>query len=374
MHEFHYNSYAQEIIFGAGSLSHLSESVDHFGCQRFMLCANHSIRAGGHLTSIEKILGDRLVAVFDQVQPHVQDVQVDEILALAIERKVDAIIGMGGGSPIGIAKAVSTELAKHIKTVFTVIAIPTTYAGSEMTPVYGITYTKEDLPRKVTSNNPKSIPKLVIYDPNLTLDLSAQMTASTGINALAHCIEALYSITRNPLSTLAATSAMYYIFDSLLPCYTNAADSDARTDMLLGSHLAGLSLASVSMGLHHGLCHVLGGTANVPHGIANSIFLPHAIRFNAQAVAPQLLPAAEAMGIPLNGISPTVVVEAMVQKIFHLIAQMNLPQHLRAAGVGLKESDLPRLASIAFQNRTVQNNPRPITDVSQLEELLQEAW
>ena len=383
MDEFRYVSYNQEVIFGAGSLERLSDLADSFGRQRFMLCANHSLRVNGHIASIENALGKRLVAIFDKVHPHVQDVQLDEVVALAIEKKVDAFIGLGGGSPIGMAKAGAAALETKYtesaesngnQTVIPVIAIPTTYAGSEMTPVYGITHTNENPPRKVTYNNPKILPKLVIYDPNLTLDLPAQMTASTGINALAHCIEALYSIKRNPLSTLAATSAVYYIFNSLLRCYTNADDSDARTDMFLGSHLAGLSLASVTMGLHHGLCHVLGGTANLPHGIANSIILPHAIRFNAEATAPQLLPAAEAMGIPVNGIGTNIVAEAMVQKIFHIIGQMNLPQRLRDAGVGLKESDLPRLAAIAFQNRTVQNNPKPITDVAQLEELLREAW
>ncbi len=380
MDEFRYVSYNQEVIFGAGSLERLSDLANSFGRQRFMLCANHSLRVNGHIASIENALGERLVAVFDRVRPHVQDVQLDEVLTQAIEKKVDAFIGMGGGSPIGMAKAASAVLEMNYaesngnQTVVPVIVIPTTYAGSEMTPVYGVTHTNENPPRKVTTNDPKRVPKLVIYDPNLTLDLPAQLTASTGINALAHCIEALYSVKRNPLSTLAATSAVHYIFDSLLRCYTNGDDSAARRDMLLASHLAGLSLASVAMGLHHGLCHVLGGTANVPHGIANSIILPHAIRFNAEATATQLLPAAEAMGIPISGISPNVVVEAMVQKIFHLIAQMNLPQHLRDAGVGLRESDLPRLAALAFQNRTVQNNPRPITDVSQLEELLREAW
>ena len=380
MDEFRYVSYNQEVIFGSGSLERLSELADGLGYQRFMLCANHSLRANGHISSIENALGKRLVELFDRVHPHVQDVQLDEVLTLAIEKNVDAFIGMGGGSPIGMAKAAAAALEKKYaksignQTVVPVIAIPTTYAGSEMTPVYGITHTNENPSRKVTYNNPKIIPKLVIYDPNLTLDLPAQMTASTGINALAHCIEALYSIKRNPLSTLAATSAVYCIFDSLLRCYTNGDDSAPRTHMLLGSHLAGLSLASVTMGLHHGLCHVLGGTANVPHGIANSIILPHAIRFNAEETAPQLLPAAEAMGIPINGIGPNIVIEAMVQKIFHLTGQMNLPHRLRDAGVGLKESDLPRLAAIAFQNRTVQNNPRPITDVAQLEELLREAW
>ena len=377
MDEFRYVSYAQEVIFNAGSLERLSELAAHLGRQRFMLCTNHSMRVSGYLSSIENALGERLVAVFDQVRPHVQDIQVDEVVALAVEKNVDAFIGMGGGSPIGMAKAASATLEKKYaddQVVIPVIAIPTTYAGSEMTPVYGITHTNENPPRKVTTNDPKSVPKLVIYDPNLTLDLPAKMTASSGINALAHCIEALYSIKRNPLSTAAATAGVRYIYNSLLQCYKHPHDLEARTEMLLGSHLAGLSLASVTMGLHHGLCHVLGGTTGIPHGIANSIILPHAIRFNADETASQLLPAAQAMGIPVNGIKPTVAVEAMVQKIFHLIRQMNLPQRLRDAGVPLQEADLPRLAQLGFQNSTVQNNPILITDVSQIEELLKEAW
>ena len=200
------------------------------------------------------------------------------------------------------------------------------------------------------------------------------LTASTGINALAHCIEALYSTKRNPISTAAATSGVRHIFNALLRCYTHPNDVEARTEMLQGAHLAGLSLASVSMGLHHGLCHVLGGTANIPHGIANSIILPHAIRFNADVTASQLLPAAEAMGISLNGSSPLVAVETMAQNIFDLVGQMHLPQRLRDAGVNLKESDLPQLAQIAFQNRTVQNNPKPITEPAQIEKLLRAAW
>ena len=374
MDAFHYNSYAQEVIFGSSSLHHLSEWVDRSACQRFMLCANPSMRAGGKINLIESILGDRLTVVFARVQPHVQDVQVDEVLTLAAENKVDAVIGMGGGSPIGMAKAVSAVFAKDSNAEFPVIAIPTTYAGSEMTAVFGITQTKEDPPRKVTVNHPNSVPKLVIYDPTLTVDLPPQLTASTGINALAHCIEALYSIKRNPLSTAAATMGVHHIFNALLRCYTHPEDLETRAEMLLGAHLAGLSLSSVTMGLHHGLCHVLGGTANIPHGIANSIILPHAIRFNASATATQLLSVAAEMEIPINGIKPIVVIEAMVQKLFHFIGQMHLPQRLRDAGVGLQHSDLPYLAEIAFQNRTVHNNPKPITNELQIAELLHDAW
>ncbi len=366
MDGFHYTSFAQEIIFAPGALAQLSEAVGRFGWRRMLLCTSHSMQSNGYVNSIKSSLGGVLVDVFDHVQPHVQDVQVKEVFTLAAENNVDAVIGMGGGSPIGMAKAVGFQL--H----FPIIAIPTTYAGSEMTPVYGITHTDENPPRKVTVNDPKIAPTLVIYDPQLTLDLPPELTASTGVNALAHCIEALYSKTRNPLSTAAATDGARHIHSALLTCYQDGKNLDARTEILLGAHLAGLSLASVSMGLHHGLCHVLGGSANIPHGIANGIILPRAIRFNAEATAPQLLPAAEAMNIPENGINSKRVIEALAHHIHELIGQMNLPQRLR--DVGVSESDIPRLAQIAFQNRTVQNNPKPITDPMQLEQLFRDAW
>ena len=366
MDGFNYVSYVQEVIFAPGALARLHEAVVRLGWQRLMLCASHSMRSGGQVGLVESNLGGKLVAVFENVQPHVQDVQVREALVLASEKKVDAVIGIGGGSPIGMAKAVGFQLNHPI------IAIPTTYAGSEMTPVYGITHTDENPPRKVTVNDSKIVPRLVIYDPEITLDLHPTLTASTGINALAHCVEALYSKTRNPVSTVAAVDGVRHVDNALLSCYQDGTNLIARAEMLLGSHLAGLSLASVSMGLHHGLCHVLGGSAGVPHGMANAIILPHAIRFNADATAPQLIPAAEAMKVSENGSRPTGVIEALVEKIDELIHNMNLPQRLREVGVA--ESDLPRLAQLAFQNRTVQNNPKPITDVTQLESLLRGAW
>jgi len=375
--EFRYLSYPQEVIFAPGVLARLSEAVDRSGWQRLLLCTSHSLQANGQVDSLKSALGGRLVGMFDRVQPHVQDMQVDEVLALAVAHEIDAVIGMGGGSPIGMAKAVSYAFGTAFPAAqpsLPIIAIPTTYAGSEMTAVYGMTHTHETPPRKVTVNDPKIAPKLVIYDPGLTLALPPPLTASTGINALAHCIEALYSVTRHPLSTAAALSGIRHISGALFRCYQAGNNLEARTEMFIGSHLAGLSLASVSMGLHHGLCHVLGGTANVPHGIANSIILPHAIRFNADVTAPQLLPAAEALGISVNGISPMVAMDALAQKVFELIGRMNVPQRLRDAGVALKESDLPSLAQLAFQNRTVQNNPKPITEPAQIETLLRNAW
>jgi len=142
--------------------------------------------------------------------------------------------------------------------------------------------------------------------------------------------------------------------------------------MLKGAYLAGTALSSVAMGLHHGLCHVLGGSAGVPHGIANGIMLPHAMRFNREATAPQLAPAAEAMGITLAGRSAEVVVQEAIEAIYAMIGQMNLPQHLR--DVGVEERDLARLAQAALQSQAVRNNPRPITEAAQIEAVLRAAW
>jgi alcohol dehydrogenase class IV len=384
MREFHYTNYAQDILFGPGSLSQLSEAVDRFGWQRLMLCSTRSLRRGGQIAAVEQALGQRLVATYEHIQPHVLDSQFTEALALAQRHMIDAVIGLGGGSPIGMAKALSLAFegqesgqpARALTPLdqprVPVIAIPTTYAGSEMTPVYGVTHQSDGQSRKITVTDARVAPKLTIYDPLLTLDLSPEMTASTGINALAHCIEALYSITRNPLSTAAALSGIRSIVTALPRCYANGNDAEARTEMLTGAFLAGTALAHVSMALHHGLCHTLGGTAGVPHGVANSIVLPHAMRFNSDAAAPQLAHAAEAMGIERVGRSDEVVAEGAAQFVSRLITQLNLPQRLRDAGV--KEGDLPNLSRVALQSRAVQSNPKPITNAAQLEVLLRAAW
>jgi alcohol dehydrogenase len=384
MDKFSFLSFAQEVIFEAGALTQLGQAVERFGLERLLLITSRSVQAAGHGKTVEAALGNRFVAVFDQVDQHVQDTQVDEVLSLAAETQVDGLIGLGGGSPIGMAKAVAYTLEEKLavkpdrlrtpvtQPVFPVVAIPTTYAGSEMTAGFGITHSREDPPRKITVNDPRVAPKLVLYDPLLTLDLPPEITASTGMNALAHCIEALYSKTRQPFSSALAVSAIEYIARSLQRCYENGRDVQARTDMLIGAHLAGLSLSGVTMGLHHGLCHVLGGTAGVPHGIANSIILPHAIRFNADATAAELLPAVTALGLSVDGSGPVEAVNRAAEAIADLSIRMGLPQRLREAGV--KKADLPELARLAFNSQTVQNNPKPITAVSQIETILEEAW
>lgn len=384
MSAFRYTFYAQEVIFGPGVLAQLGEAVERVGWRRLMLCTTPHMRGRGHLAPLESALGERLVATFERVHPHVQDSLVDEALEVAAAHQVDAVIGLGGGSSIGTAKAVSLALEERRagrpagsglptdQPLVPVVAIPTTYAGSEMTPVYGVTRHVDGVPRKVTVGDPRVTPRLTVYDPLLTLDLPPRLTAGTGINAVAHCIEALYSITRNPLSTAAALAGLRAIAQALPRCYAAGDDLEARTEMLTGAFLAGTALSNVAMGLHHGICHVIGGTTGASHGDANSVMLPHVMRFNLDATAPELASAAGAMGIPTAGRDPRAAAAEAARRVADWVAHMELPQRLR--DIGVREADLPALAQMAFANRTVRNNPKPIADAAELEMLLRQAW
>lgn len=386
MNQFHYATVAQEIIFGVGALDRLGEAVTPYGWERLMLCASPSLRKSGVVDRIAALLGRRLVVTFAEVSPHVQASQLEAAVNTADAHQIDAVIGLGGGSPLGMAKAVSLTLEARRAGVNLAranypteqplipgIAIPTTYAGSEMTPTYGITRAMDDgSTHKITIRDNKVTPKLVIYDPALTLDLPPVVTASTGINALAHCIEAIYSIRRNPLSTAAARSGIGYMIGALPRCFQDGADLLARTDMLVGANLGGQCLATVTMGVHHGTCHVLGGTAGVPHGVANSIILPHAIRFNLDTVAPLLAQVGEAMGISHAGKTDVEVGEAVAGRVYDLVGQMALPQRLR--DVDVPESLLPRLAEHMLISTAVKDNPKPVTTTDEAMSLLRAAW
>ncbi len=384
MSTFRYLFIAQEVVFDLASFDRIGEIIEPFGWQRLMLCTTEHFRQRGTIARVAASLGDRLVATFPRAQPHVPDFLVAEATELAAEHRVDAVIGLGGGSPIGMAKAVSLALEeRHTghparaafptdQPLVPVVAIPTTYAGSEMTPVYGVTHHVDGVARKITVTDPKLTPRLTIYDPLLTLDLPPRMTAGTGINAVAHCIEALYSITRNPLSTAVALGGLRAISPALPRCFTVGDDVEARTQMLMGSFLAGTALSNVAMGLHHGICHVLGGTMGIAHGDANSVMLPYVMRFNLDVTASSLAEAALAMGISHVGRSDEAMTAAAAQQVAEWVEFMQLPQRLR--DIGVREEDLPNLAQLAFANRTVQNNPKAIKDVAQIETLLRQAW
>jgi len=254
--------------------------------------------------------------------------------------------GRGGGSPA-------------------LIAIPTTYAGSEMTPVFGTTDRAEG--RKSVRRDDAVLPRLAIYDPEVTVGLSPELTASTGINALAHCVEACYARDVNPLVPSVALEGIRRIVRSLPLCITDGRNLDAREDMLTGAYLAGFSIGNASMALHHGLCHVLGGRTEVAHGVLNTIMLPHVMRFNADAVPDAMSAIAGNFPPPLAGEGRVGAVGATAA----LVASLPVPQRLRDAGV--PKAVLDSVAAEAAGNSTVQANPKPVTQAD-LVGLLRSAW
>jgi maleylacetate reductase len=286
------------------------------------------------------------------VEPHVPREAVDAARALAAHHKIEVVVAMGGGSAMGVGKGVVAGEGKSL------IAIPTTYAGSEMTPVFGTTDRAER--RKSVRRDDSVLPKLTIYDPEVTLDLSPGLTASTAMNALAHCVEACYARDVNPLVPPVALEGIRRIVRSLPLCIANGRNLDAREDLLTGAYLAGFSIGNARMALHHGICHVLGGRTWFPHGVLNTIMLPHVMRFNADAVPDAMSDVAEAMRE-----------RSAPEAVAALAATLPVPQRLRDAGV--PEAVLDSVAAEAAMNSTVQANPKPVTEAD-LREILRAAW
>ena len=299
------------------------------------------------------------MAEFTEVEPHVPREAVDAARALAEHDKIEVVVALGGGSAMGVGKGVVSGEGR------TLIAIPTTYAGSEMTPVFGTTDRAER--RKTVRRDDAVLPKLVIYDPEVTLDLSPELTASTAINALAHCVEACYAREVNPLVPPVALDGIRRIVRSLPLCITNGRNLDAREDLLTGAYLAGFSIGNATMALHHGLCHVLGGRTGVAHGVLNTIMLPHVMQFNADTVPDAMSAIADAMDAGAR----TRDFAAAPRGVAALVATLPVPQRLRDAGV--PEAILDEVAAEAAGNATVQNNPKPVTEPD-LRELLRAAW
>jgi maleylacetate reductase len=300
-----------------------------------------------------------LAGEFSEVEPHVPRESVDAARALAAQLKIDVVVGMGGGSAMGVGKGVVLEQGGSL------IAIPTTYAGSEMTAVFGTTDRTKG--RKSVRRDPAVLPKLTIYDPEVTVDLSPELTASTAMNALAHCVEATYARDVNPLVPPIAIEGIRRIVRSLPLCITNGRNLDAREDLLTGAYLAGFSIANATMALHHGICHVLGGRTGVAHGVLNAIMLPHVMRFNADAVPDAMSAIADAMDAGAR----TKDFAAAPRATAALVASLPVPQRLRDAGV--PEAILDSVAAEAAGNSTVQANPKVVTQ-AELKELLRAAW
>ena len=285
--------------------------------------------------------------MFNRVVMHTPLALANEARKTATDLKADCCVAIGGGSTIGFGKAIA------LTSGLPVIAVPTTYSGSEMTTIWGIS----EGGTKKTGRDPKVLPRTVVYDPELTLDLPAGVSAASGMNAIAHCVEALYAHDGNPIVSLMAEEGIRALSVSLPVVVSDSKNLEARTDALYGSWLAGCTIGTTSVALHHKLCHVLGGFG-LPHAETHSIVLPHAMQYNRDA-APEAMQrvarAIEAVDAPRG--------------TYELEKRLGLPMKL--ADIGMKQADLERAARIAAD--APYPNPRKV-EYAPVLELLQHAY
>jgi alcohol dehydrogenase class IV len=340
---FVYDALPGRVVFGVGAVEQLGEEVDRLGGRRVLAIAGKRAIDG-----LLARLGPRVAASFTEVQQHVPVEAAARAVAAAAEADADCLVAMGGGSATGMAKAVALERQAPI------VAVPTTYAGSEVTPIYGLTGPEG----KRTGRDLRVLPKVVVYDPALTTGLPPEVTGPSGMNALAHCVEATYAPGANPVTSLLAEEGARALARGLPVAVSDPADLAARTDALLGAWLAGAAMAAAGVGIHHQLCHLLGGAYRLPHAELHAVVLPHAVAFVAPAARPQLARLAGALGV-----------EEVPGGVWDLGRRLGTPASL--AELGLAEAELDRAATQAVA-RVVQAPRR--AGVSELRALLGAAW
>lgn len=349
MNPFIYQGLAARVVFGWGKLETLAEELDKLGARRALILTTPEQQHLGE--RVAGILGERSAGVYPQAVMHVPVEVARAARAEAARLDADCCVAIGGGSTIGLGKAIALESGLPI------LAVPTTYAGSEMTPIYGLTENR----LKKTGRDFRVLPKTVVYDPQLTLSLPAAISACSGMNAMAHAVEALYAQDANPIITLMAEESIRALAEALPGVVANPADPEARGRALYGAWLAGICLGSVGMAIHHKLCHTLGGTFNLPHAQAHAVVLPHAAHYNREAAAVPLRRAARALG----GSEP----EEVGPLLFALNQKLGIPASL--AEIGLPEKGPAETAVIACSSPYY--NPRPFEQAA-IEEMLVRAW
>ncbi|HEX7892405.1 MAG TPA: maleylacetate reductase [Ramlibacter sp.] len=346
MKRFVYNGQPGRVVFGPGSLSQLGQEIEALGARRALVLSTPEQRASAE--RIADMLGAKAAGVFDRAVMHVPIETAREAREVARKLDADCAVAVGGGSTTGLGKAIALDSGLPI------LAIPTTYAGSEMTPIYGIT----EGGLKKTGRDAKVLPRTVIYDPELTLSLPVGLSVTSGLNAIAHAAEGLYSVDANPVMDLMAEEGIRALGRALPGIRANAQDMEARGDALYGAWLCGIVLGNVGMALHHKLCHTLGGSFNLPHAETHTVVLPHALAYNAKA-------APEAMRRIVRALQG----RSAAQAVFDLAKDNGAPVALR--DIGMKAEDLDRACDIALQNQ--YPNPRAL-ERGAIRALLQDAF
>jgi maleylacetate reductase len=335
----------QRVVFACGALKSVGDEAERLGLARVLVVATPG--SGARLgKNVVDLLGPRAAALHAQAVIHVPKAVAEAGLAAARSAQADGLVAVGGGSAIGLAKIMARD------TGLPIMALPTTYSGSETTTIFGIS----DGMRKVTGRDIKVLPRTIIYDPDLTLGLPPAVSAASGMNAMAHCVESLWADGRTPITQALASEAMRRFAKNLPAVVADGADRNARGECLIAAWLSG-SVLSVSNGLQHKLAHVLGGLG-LPHAEAHAIVLPHVARFNLAAAPEAKGRLAEALGSD----DPAQAVAAMLHAF-------PIPRRLREIGFDSGKIDFVA-GEIAAQSIKA---PRPAS-AADVRELLQAAY
>jgi len=349
---FTYTGHPARVVFGAGALATVRAEVERLGISRALVLTTPAQTAHGR--AVIDRLGDRAAGLFDGAVMHTPVEVTRAALAVVRELAADGVVAIGGGSTTGLGKAIA------VRTGLPQVVIPTTYAGSEMTPILGET----DAGQKTTRSSPDILPETVIYDVELTLGLPAALSGTSGINAIAHAVEALYARDANPITSLMAEQAIAALARALPAIAADPGDRAARTDAMYGAWLCGMCLGAVGMALHHKLCHVLGGAFGLPHAETHTAVLPYAVAYNA-AAAPAAMARVEAaiaaaLGRPCGDAATG---------LYDLAGAVGAARSL--AAIGMPADGLDRAADLAVANPYW--NPRPL-DRAAIRDLLQRAF
>lgn len=343
---FIYETNPGRILFGAGSLSKLPDEAARLGIDRLLV-----ITTPGHVDRGREalsLLGTKGIGLFAQARMHTPIEVTERVCTLAAESRADGIVAIGGGSTIGLSKALA------LRTDLPQIVVPTTYAGSEVTPILG--ETREGVKR--TQRSSKVLPEVVIYDVALTLSLPIPLSAASGLNAIAHAAEALYARDCNPLIAMLAEEGIRALVTTLPQIARDPHNENARSDALYGSWLCGTCLAAVSMALHHKLCHALGGVFDLPHAGLHAVILPHALAYNLSVSHEARRTLSRAVGT-----------EDPADALFKMAGYFGVSTSLRE--LGMPESGIDRATDIAV--RDPYWNPRPV-EKDAVRELIARAW
>lgn len=343
---FVYTANPSRVVFGRGSLSGLAGEVSALNALRVLVLCTPQQKHQAQMAA--DLLGSVCVGIHDGAQMHVPIESARLARQLAADLGADCAVAIGGGSTIGLGKAIALESSLPI------IAVPTTYAGSEMTPIYGIT----DAGLKKTGRDPRVLPRTVIYDPVLTDSLPIGLSVVSGINAIAHAAEGLYAKDGNPVMSLMAEEGIRALSEGLIGLAESADVPSARDACLYGAWQCGAVLGHVGMALHHKLCHTLGGSFNLPHAETHTVVLPHALAYNAKAAPVAMQKIARALNAP-----------SAAAGVYDLAKRLGAPTSLRE--LGMQEADVERATDIAMSNPYW--NPEPI-ERARVHQLLRNAW